>query len=307
MSSGFNSTDPTPMDQDGGNTPSRSQTTTSNHKEREKEGTSSETSDVETSTSSKTKDTRHAHGRKSHKDKKHKHGHQEDQQQDKDPKKDAKEIVDHYQAKLNKLVSQYNMALKKDGSTETLKKLQTDIAYTRKTLEQFKETYDKTYGSSTSSGNTTVSSNTIETKTTDRMTAKDVPRFQLTTSSLKDPKHTVFESVEHFLSHFKKIVEVNTNSPINQQWAKWLPIAFPYHLDYWYESKLEGRNYSWRKVCKVVRKRFKATDTELAKATEVYTMTMKSGESISDYGDRFHNAAREGNLQNDQGLVWNLI
>ncbi|KAJ8651356.1 hypothetical protein O0I10_013136 [Lichtheimia ornata] len=305
MSSESNSTDPTPMDQDGASIPSQSRATTSNRKERE--GTSPETSDTERSTSSKAKDTSHAHSRKSHKDKKLQHGHQEGKQQDKDPKKDAQEIVDHYQAKLDKLVSQYNMALKRDASPETLKKLHTDITYTRKTLEQFKETCDKTYGSSTSNGNTIASSNTLESKTTDRMTAKDVPRFQLTTSSFKDPKHTVFESVEHFLSHFKKIVEVNTNSPISQQWAKWLPIAFPYHLDYWYESKLEGRNYSWHKVCKVVRKRFKATDTELAKATEVYTMTMKSGESISDYGDRFHNAAREGNLQNDQGLAMRFL
>ena len=63
--------------------------------------TNSQTSsDTNNSTSSKIKDANHARRQKSHKDTKRKH-----KQQQSSPKQDAKEIMDHYKAKLNKLVS----------------------------------------------------------------------------------------------------------------------------------------------------------------------------------------------------------
>lgn len=82
------------------------------------------------------------------------------------------------------------------------------------------------------------------------MTAKDGPAFQWTGSAIKDPNMTIYETVDHFLSDFKKIVEANTKSTNDKQWAKWLALAFPHHLDLWYSQKLGGRDYKWDKVRK---------------------------------------------------------
>ena len=73
---------------------------------------------------------------------------------------------------------------------------------------------------------------------------------------MKNNKKDVFESVDHFLFQFKKVVEANTGGKINKHWSKWLPLTLPYEHDYWYKQKLASRNYSWSKVCKIIKKRF---------------------------------------------------
>ncbi|KAJ8651359.1 hypothetical protein O0I10_013130 [Lichtheimia ornata] len=242
-----------------------------------------------------------SHKKKSRKDKKIK---DQEPTTKENPKDVTRQLVDRYRAKLDKLIMMYNKALP-TASTENLKGLQTDIANTRKLLTQFKDTYKEVYADEPeTSGNTTTRN---KSKAVDRMTAKDVPFFQLAGSATKDSSKPVYETVDHFLGRFRKIVEANTSDHINNQWAKWLSLAFPHHLDLWYETKLQGKDYPWNKVCKIVKKRFQAIDTELAKATEVYNMTMRPGEDVVEYGTRFRNAAREGGLDDNQGLAMRFL
>ena len=53
-------------------------------------------------------------------------------------------------------------------------------------------------------------------RSTDCMTAKDVPLFQVVGSFMKNNKEDVFESVDHFLLQLKKVVEANTGSKIDK-------------------------------------------------------------------------------------------
>ena len=69
---------------------------------------------------------------------------------------------------------------------------QVDIIKTEKTLFQFRAAYKQEYENGQDQGNTMA-------RFTDRMTAKDVPLFQVVGSVVKNNKKDVFKSVDHFL------------------------------------------------------------------------------------------------------------
>ncbi|KAG2212974.1 hypothetical protein INT45_013283, partial [Circinella minor] len=216
-----------------------------------------------------------------------------------DPKAVMENIIHHYKVKLDRLLVQYNRALPSAGS-EMLQSRQADIIKTQKTLFQFRAAYKQEYVDGQDQGNTTA-------RSTDRMTAKDVPLFQVVGSIVKNNKKDVFESVDHFLLQFKKVIEANTGGKIDKHWSKWLPLAFPHEHDHWYEQKLAGRNYGWSKVCKIIKKRFQSSDLKMSKATEAYTMTMNKGETVADYGTRFLNVCRDGGLKDNEGLALRFL
>ncbi|KAI9254432.1 hypothetical protein BDA99DRAFT_562542 [Phascolomyces articulosus] len=213
------------------------------------------------------------------------------------PKAMMENIIHHYKVKLERLIKQYNRVLS-SASPEMLKERQQDIINTQKTLCAFHTSYYQEYSpesqTKSKAGN----------KNTDRMTAKDVPLFQVTGITIKDNNKEVFKSVDHFLRRFKKIVEANTSDKIDKQWSKWLPLAFPYDLDHWYDQKLaKNDKYSWSKVCKVMKKRFQSVDLCMEKATEAYTITMNKGETVADYGTHFLNTCRDGGVKDEPGLA----
>ena len=259
----------------------------------EDSGNTTDTSQISSKSKKKNKH------KKSRKDKSKTGEHQDTM--DESAEQDTRDIIMHYQNKLNKLMKLYKNELP-NASTEMLKTYQTDITNTRKTLAQFKATLVEVYGEEIKAND-----NQEVVRNTDRMSAKDVPAFQWKGSRIKDDKKTIFESVDHFLAEFQKIVEANTKQNIDKQWANWLALAFPHHLDLWYSKKLSNRAYNWSKVCYIIRKRFKPQDTELQKATEVYNMIMHPGEDVADYGTRFQNAASEGDLQDNQGLAMRFL
>lgn len=99
--------------------------------------------------SGNTTDTSSVSSNKSKGSRKHKKSHKDKDKTGSSNKKDAKEetrqIIAHYQAKLKKLLATYHEALP-TATTENLQARQNEITKTCKTLVQFKETYEETYG-----------------------------------------------------------------------------------------------------------------------------------------------------------------
>lgn len=223
-------------------------------------------------------------------------------------KQELEKIIKHYKDKLDKLLSQFADVME-SASTEQIQLRQADVANTQKALDAFRYTYEREYGEkpkpakkekdadkTKEGGNTT-------TKVNDRMSAKEVPLFQIAGFSVFDSSKEVYPTAEHFLNRFEKILNANTIG-CKKTWKRWLPLAVPHDLDHWFKEKVFARKgMTWDRACKVILKRFTAADQQMHKAKEAYTMMQLPAESVADYGIRFMNAAREGGLEDNHNLA----
>ncbi|KAI7861207.1 hypothetical protein K492DRAFT_202428 [Lichtheimia hyalospora FSU 10163] len=223
-------------------------------------------------------------------------------------KQNLLDIIAHYKAKLDKLVNQFKEVLD-TATAEQLQGRQADIANTQKTLDSFRYTYEKEYGekSEPSSSKKPKESGNTTPKVVDKMSAKDVPLFQVTGFTITDSKKEIFPTASRYLDHFEKILNATT-SGCKKTWKKWLPLAVPHDLDHWFNRKVFHRKgITWTEARKVIQKRFTAIDQQMHKAREAYTMMQLPGESVADYGIRFMNTARDGGLKDNGNLALQFL
>ncbi|CDH60655.1 predicted protein [Lichtheimia corymbifera JMRC:FSU:9682] len=201
-------------------------------------------------------------------------------------KQELEKIIKHYKDKLDKLLCQFTEVLN-TASTKQIQERQADIARTQKALDSFRYTYEREYGEklkpakkekdadkTKEGGNTT-------TKVNDRMSAKEVPLFQIAGFSVFDSSKEVYPTAEHFLNRFEKILNANTIG-CKKTWKRWLPLAVPHDLDHWFKEKVFARKgMTWDRACKVILKRFTAADQQMHKAKEAYTMMQLPAEGWS--------------------------
>ena len=218
------------------------------------------------------------------------------------------DIIAKYKTKLDKLVNQFNEVMD-TATTEQLQGRQADIANTQKTLDSFRYTFKKEFGEkseSTNSKKPKESGNTTP-KVTDKMSAKEVPLFQVAGFTISDSKKEIYPTADHFLDHFEKILNANTIG-CKKTWKRWLPLAVPHDLDHWFNRKVFRRKgFQWSEARKVIKKRFTAIDQQMHKAREAHTMTQLPGESVADYGLRFMNTARAGGLKDNSNLALQFL
>ena len=228
--------------------------------------------------------------------------------QEQSGKKGLENIIERYKHKLDKLIIQFGEVMD-TASTEQVQLRQAEIANVQKTLDAFRYTYQREYGEklkpaekekeskkAKDSGNTTD-------KVQDKMSAKEVPLFQIAGFTICDSSKEVYPTMDHYLNRFEKILNANTIG-CKQTWRRWLPLAVPHDLDHWFKHKVFARkDVNWDKACKIIRKRFTAIDQQMLKARETYTMMQLPGESVADYGTRFMNTARAGGLKDNQNLA----
>ncbi|KAL9536419.1 hypothetical protein MBANPS3_012661, partial [Mucor bainieri] len=66
-----------------------------------------------------------------------------------------------------------------------------------------------------------------------RLSKQDLPKFQLKSSSTKYfPKDEAYESVNHFLRSFEKVIS-SSGENIELIWKRYVPLTLPYELDNW--------------------------------------------------------------------------
>ncbi|KAI7900039.1 uncharacterized protein BX663DRAFT_554484 [Cokeromyces recurvatus] len=79
---------------------------------------------------------------------------------------------------------------------------------------------------------------------------KDLPKFQLATSLVRPfPNEEAFESVEHFLRTFEKVIE-SSGRQIELVWRTFFPLCLPNSEDAWYETNMRN-THSWVEARKV--------------------------------------------------------
>ena len=215
-----------------------------------------------------------------------------------DPKTELGKMISHLQEKLNKLILDYRRTID-TSTTEQQIGLLNEIKHTRTTLREFRELFQQDYSHATSvtATNTTPIS---------RLSYRDIPSFQLAGSNIWKPGKDVFDSVEHFLGTFTKVLKAH-DADLDKQWEKWLALAVHHDHDTWFETHLANKGLTWQEAQKVFRKRFESIDRRLAMATEAYNMVMLPTESVLDFGVRFQKAVREGGLIDHEGLAFRLL
>ena len=123
----------------------------------------------------------------------------------------------------------------------------------------------------------------VKSKDMDRMSYKDAPVFQVSRSTIWHPSKDVLESPTHFTRTFGMVLtEAGCN--IDKAWEKWLLQALHKDYDAWFEKELKRKKFTWKRPKNIFLHHFVSTDRLIAKATEVYTMTIPPSESVHDYG-----------------------
>lgn len=139
------------------------------------------------------------------------------------------------------------------------------------------------------------------------LSVRDIPLFQLRHSHVWDEKKDVFETCEHFLRRFERILEADGVVDIDKEWERWLPLAMHDTHDAWYERDMAGKGYDWKTACNVLTHRFEPFAYRWSMAKETYQMQMQAHETFQGYLDRFLSTARKARVQDGQGLSFKFF
>lgn len=116
---------------------------------------------------------------------------------------------------------------------------------------------------------------------------RDLPKFQLMSSAVREfPHDKAYESVGHFLSHFESILRGSGYRDIEAVWSQFLPLCLPHSDLGWIETHL-SKCTTWAKAKQEVLRHHGCGLATRHYTDQVFTMTMKHNESISDYTNKF--------------------
>ncbi|EIE89635.1 hypothetical protein RO3G_14346 [Rhizopus delemar RA 99-880] len=132
---------------------------------------------------------------------------------------------------------------------------------------------------------------------------RDLPKFQLATSVIRPfPNEEVFESVEHFLTKFENIIEGSSYQSVEHVWKKSLPLCLPYSDNAWVKTELK-RCRNWSEARQAFVGHHGSSMSSSYYNDLVFTMTMSSKESISDYSKKFLQAVFYAGLPKDDPRI----
>lgn len=136
-----------------------------------------------------------------------------------------------------------------------------------------------------------------------RLNRHDLPKFQLKPSNQKYfPKEESFESVNHFLRSFEKVVS-SSGEDINVVWKRYIPLTLHYDLDAWLRDELLVCP-SWSAASSMFVKKFGNNAVlKLQSRREVFSAVMKINETTDEYSARFKKAASEAGYSADNSTI----
>ncbi|KAG0165760.1 hypothetical protein DFQ29_001387, partial [Apophysomyces sp. BC1021] len=196
--------------------------------------------------------------------------------------------------------------------TEQLKTLQQDLKNTRSVLQEFRTLYEQEYkdkpsdASTVSKGLGKKHSAPTATHTTSRLSYRDIPAFQVTGTLVWRPGKEVFDSVEHFLRTFQKVL-IAFDVNLDANWEKWLSLSLRDDHDAWFESRLANKNLTWAQAHKLFVQRFESPDRMIMMASKAYSMVMGKNETVLEYSTRFQKTYREGGILDNEGLALRFL
>lgn len=213
--------------------------------------------------------------------------------------KASKSIIENLQVmmtewknKLFSLTKKYNQtteqgdALHQKVIEAEMKKAQESIAYFKKSVSSLKEIYQDTEATTTKRDIASVGLT---------LTRKDLPKYQLASSiRLPFPNDEAFDSEEHFLRTFEKVV-YSAGMDIELVWDKYLPLCIHYDHDPWVETELK-KCHDWKLARKCFLNKFTTQHRTREPATMVFTMVMRDTETVTQYSTRFLRAVNDAGL-----------
>ncbi|KAF1805447.1 hypothetical protein FB192DRAFT_1255914, partial [Mucor lusitanicus] len=136
-----------------------------------------------------------------------------------------------------------------------------------------------------------------------RLSKQDLPKFQLKSSSTKYfPKDESFESVNHFLRSFEKVIS-SSGENIELIWKRYVPLTLPYELDNWLNNEVMTCD-AWSEVGAAFNKKFgNNAMLKLQSRREVFNAKMRPGESTEEYTTCFSKAVSEANYSMDNTTI----
>ncbi|KAI8637736.1 hypothetical protein BD408DRAFT_406235 [Parasitella parasitica] len=136
-----------------------------------------------------------------------------------------------------------------------------------------------------------------------RLNRNDLPKFQLKTSANKYfPKEENFDSVNHFLRSFEKVVS-SSGEEIELVWKRYIPLTLHYDLDAWLNNELLACS-SWTEAGTLFNKKFGNNAVlKLQSRRQVFNAAMKIGETTEDYTTRFNKAVSEAGYADDNVTI----
>lgn len=124
------------------------------------------------------------------------------------------------------------------------------------------------------------------------LSKRNLPMFQLRTSATKYfPKDQAYDSIHHFLRSFEKVI-LSSGQSVDDVWRRYIPLTIPYDLDLWLNQDLLLAK-SWQETEEKFTKKFNNAALKLDARREVQGATMKSGETMEEYYNRFTRAVME--------------
>ena len=132
-----------------------------------------------------------------------------------------------------------------------------------------------------------------------RLNRQDLPKFQLKSSNNKYfPKEDAYESVNHFLRSFEKVIS-SSGEEIENIWKRYIPLTLHFDLDTWLNNELLLCE-TWSQAGVLFNKKFGNNAVlKLQSRRQVFNAAMKIGETTDDYTARFNKAASEAGYKAD--------
>lgn len=134
------------------------------------------------------------------------------------------------------------------------------------------------------------------------LSRRDLPKYQLLSNPHKPfPNEEAFESEEHFLRTFENVI-FSSSQEIEKVWKRYIPLCLPFGDDAWTQSSLKNCN-TWSEARKLFKKHYGSKFKAHEYNNQVFTMTMKSNESIGAYTNRFLQAVHLAGIHKDDPRV----
>ncbi|OAD78113.1 hypothetical protein PHYBLDRAFT_141978 [Phycomyces blakesleeanus NRRL 1555(-)] len=137
----------------------------------------------------------------------------------------------------------------------------------------------------------------------------NLPFLQLCTETRVKHNRDVFDSVYDFCQEFTMVLESYSLS-LDLCWKRLLPICLNKEERSWFEDKLKGKAYKWKKTEGILLDHYDTPFRRFLNMGRVWKMMQKKGESVRAFGAKFQTARRQASLENGIQIVlcfwWNL-
>ncbi|EPB90438.1 hypothetical protein HMPREF1544_02646, partial [Mucor circinelloides 1006PhL] len=173
----------------------------------------------------------------------------------KDPVLVLKKVIARRDSCFNLYTVMMNTEASDEKSIKHLGEIRTKLENLNKDISVLKNSVRLSNDKVTASVESALANNAAGSNGGIRLSKQDLPKFQLKSSSTKYfPKDEAYESVNHFLRSFEKVISSSGES-IESIWKRYISLTLPYELDNWLSNDVLTCG-SWSDVGVVFNKKF---------------------------------------------------